>query len=652
MKKRKYLLLVGILPVALLATLYAGGYLAQLIGNYQTWRAAGGFAGNGTAPLFPSAAVSDCFRAVFWMPYGLYGIGICALLLLLLFAFVMKLGFSEGGDYDRERNLIFSHKGTYGTAGFMTENEMHEHLQVGDVKDCTGIILGEVAGKVVALPDDTRFNKNIAVYGSSGSMKSRAYIRNHALQLIKLGQSFYLTDPKSELYTDLAEYARSQGYCVRVLNLVHPENSDSWNCLGEVEGSELMAQIFADVVIKNTGSERGDHFWDNGELNLLKALILYVDQGPAGTQKTIAEVIRLLTIQDETALNKIFDLLPISHPAKAPYNIYKQASDTVRTGIIIGLGTRLQVLQNKLIQEITSHDGIDLTLPGKQKCAYFCIVSDQDSTFDFISSLFFSFIFIKLVRFADQHGIDGKLPVPVTIIGEEWPNIGTVPDLPKKISTIRSRALSLVCCFQNLPQLQNRYPLNQWQEILGNCDTTVFLGCTDPLTAQFVADRAGEASVAVDSKSKQLGTWRISNYTPEYRETASVGKRKLLTMDEVMRLPMDQALIFLRGQKVLKVKKFDFSRHPAAKKLVKSKATEHVPECAQPKAEVVHPVEAQPQPSQPKTRPSPKPKPPKAVKIPKVDASTGEVLSDPPVTEPVQQAPQTVNKMRREDILS
>ena len=648
--KKKFTLLAILGPVALLGTLYGGGYLAQLIGNYKIWQAAGGFAGDGTAPVFPSTGIAECFRAAFGMPYGLYGIGICVLLLLLLFAFVMKLGFSEAGEYDKERNFSFSRKGTYGTAGFMTDREMRELLQVCDIRDCTGIILGQVGDKVVALPDDTRFNKNIAVYGSSGSMKSRSYIRNHVLQLIKLGQSFYLTDPKSELYNDLAEYARAEGYCVRVLNLVHPENSDAWNCLGEVEGSELMAQIFADVVIKNTGSERGDHFWDNGELNLLKALILYVDQGPEGTQKTIAEVIRLLTLQDETALNKIFDLLPIAHPAKAPYNIFKQASDTVRTGIIIGLGTRLQVLQNKLIQEITSHDGIDLTLPGREKCAYFCIVSDQDSTFDFISSLFFSFIFIKLIRFADQHGVDGKLPVPVTIIGEEWPNIGTVPDLPKKISTIRSRSLSLVCCFQNLPQLQNRYPLNQWQEILGNCDTTVFLGCTDPLTAQFVADRAGEASVAVDSKSKQLGTWRISNYTPEYRETASVGKRKLLSMDEVMRLPMEQALVFLRGQKVLKVKKFDFSRHPAAKRLVKCKATDHIPEWAQAAVPASdNPGTEKRMPTQ-KSRPAPKPKAAKPPKLPKVDPDTGEVISDSPAPAPFETP--AIRKKSREDILS
>jgi len=174
---------------------------------------------------------------------------------------------------------------------------------------------------------------------------------------------------------------------------VSPENSDSWNCLAEIEGQELMAQLFCDVVIKNTGSEHGDHFWDNSELNLLKALVLYVEQGYAPEDKNIVRVYNLRTLSSERELNKLFDELPMSHPAKAPFSIFKQASETVRSGIIIGLGSRLQVFQNKLIRSITSRDEIDLELLGKERCAYFCITSDQDSTFDFLSSLFISFLF-------------------------------------------------------------------------------------------------------------------------------------------------------------------------------------------------------------------------------------------------------------------
>ena len=365
---------------------------------------------------------------------------------------------------------------------------------------------------------------------------------------------------------------------MKSFNLANPEYSDSWNCLGEIGGQETMAQVFADVIIQNTGSAKGDHFWDNAEMNLLKALILYVDQGFPPEARNIGQVYKLLTMSSEKELNSLFDLLPVSHPAKVPYCIYKQASDTVRSGVIIGLGARLQVFQNKLIRQITSYDEIDLTLPGKQKCAYFCITSDQDSTFDFLSSLFMTFVFIKLVRYADTYGEDGKLPVPVHILADELANTGAILSLNKKISVIRSRSLSISCIFQNLPQMQNRYPLNQWQEIIGNCDTQLFLGCTDEVTATFISNRSGDVTVGVSSEAKQLNSWRVSEYTPEYRQTRSIGKRKLLTPDEILRLPLDTALIILRGQKVLQVEKYDYTLHPDAQKLIPRKASEHIPE--------------------------------------------------------------------------
>ena len=408
-------------------------------------------------------------------------------------------------------------------------------------------------------------------------MKSRAYARNMIFQCVTRGESLIITDPKSELYESMAGYLENEGYTVRCFNLVNPENSDAWNCLMEIDGQETMAQVFSDVIIQNTGSAKGDHFWDNAELNLLKALVLYVEQGFPPESKNIGQVYKLLTLSSEKELNSLFDLLPVSHPAKVPYCIYKQASDTVRSGVIIGLGARLQVFQNKLIRQITSYDEIDLTLPGKEKCAYFCITSDQDSAFDFLSSLFMTFVFIKLVRFADKHGKNGRLPVPVHILADELANTGAILELNKKISVCRSRGLSISCIFQNLPQMQNRYPYNQWQEIIGNCDTQLFLGCTDEVTAEFISSRSGDITVGVSSEAKQLNTWRVSDYSPEYRKTQSIGKRKLLTPDEILRLPLDTALVILRGQKVLKVEKYDYTLHPDAKKLVTRKASEHIP---------------------------------------------------------------------------
>lgn len=395
----------------------------------------------------------------------------------LLIFMLMRMGFDRNGEvHDKERNLNYSEQGTYGTSGFMSPDEMHQVLELtNDVKKNRGTILGKLNGKAVCLPLKTRMNRNIAVYGASGSMKSRAFARNMIFQCVArgqnggIGESLIITDPKSELYESMSAYLESEGYTVKCFNLVNPENSDSWNCLMEIGGQETMAQLFADVIIQNTGSGKGDHFWDNAEMNLLKALILYVEQGFPDESKNIGQVYKLLTTSSEKELNSLFDLLPIAHPAKVPYCIYKQASDTVRTGVIIGLGSRLQVLQNKLIRQITSYDEIDLTLPGKQKCAYFCITSDQDSTFDFLSSLFMTFVFIKLVRYADKYGEDGRLPVPVHVLADELANTGAILELNKKISVIRSRDISISCIFQNLPQMQNRYPFNQWQEIIGNC---------------------------------------------------------------------------------------------------------------------------------------------------------------------------------------
>ena len=630
---------------ALLITLYVSGYISQFMYNYQIWTQGGGYSGDGSAPAFPSGSPLVCYKSLLIFPYGLYGFFICLGTFFVLIVFVMRIGRGGRGDYDRERRLTYSNRGTYGTSGFMERSDIPKVLDlVSNIKNERGTILGALNGKLVCVPENSRMNKNIAVYGASGSMKSRAYARNMVFQCVKRGESLIITDPKQELYEDMSQYLKNCGYTVKVFDLINPEHSDSWNCLSEIEGQELMAQLFVDVIIKNTGSALSEHFWDNSELNLLKALVLYVEQGFPPEGKNIGQVYRLLTLNSERELNSIFDALPFEHPAKAPYSIFKQAADTVRGGIIIGLGSRLQVFQNQLIRMITSFDEIDLTLPGKERCAYFCITSDQDSTFEFLSSLFLSFLFIKLVRYADKFGDGGKLPVPVHILADELANIGIIPDLTKKISTIRSRNISISVIFQNLAQMQNRYPQNQWQEILGNCDVQLFLGCTDDLTARFISDRTGDVTIGVSSESRRRNTMSVTNYAPEYRQTESIGRRKLMTMDEVMRMPVDEALVILRGQKVLKVDKYDYILHPEAKKLQPSKITEHVPDwrrTGQRELDIQKLVNVSPQTdSAAKTEPSPNPRREKSSnpdrpKAPgrKAKAGTNKPADDPPVSD-------------------
>lgn len=303
-----------------------------------------------------------------------------------------------------------------------------------------------------------------------------------------------------------------------------------------------------------------------GESNLLKSLILYVDLDSTRTpeERNLAAVYQMLTQHTEKELTMLFDRLPIGHPAKGPYSLFSQASDTVRAGIVLGLGTRLQVLQSEAVRRITRSSDIDLSEPGWSKCAYYIILDDQNSSLEFLSALFFAFLFIKLVRYADSTP-EQRCKVPVNIILDEMNNIGTIKDFGRRLSTIRSRALQVIMCSQSLPQLQNRYPNNLWAELLGNADTQIMLGATDDVTAEYFSARSGDMTVEVNSTMTTRQSLALAQVIPQYRYTEGIGRRRVLTPDEVLRLPNDELLIILRGQKVLRAKKFDFTEHPYAK---------------------------------------------------------------------------------------
>ena len=575
MDKRKTGIVLAILLGTVLA-LYLGGLLGQLISNYDEWLKQDGFGGNvqisgvDLSPLF-------CIPFVFTAE-GIKGFLIITGAAAGIIVYAKLHNRFGSNDYD-DRNFAVSKSGTYGSASWMKDKEMKQVLETSSPVNATGIILGQKKGSVICLPDDTRLNKHIAVFGATGTMKSRGFIRPYLFQSIKRGESVVCTDPKMELYTDTAELFRQNGYTVKVFNLVNPEYGDSWNAMSDLNGDTLMAQILTDVIIENTSDERGDHFWDNGEGNLLKALVLFIDQEATrdSYDKHLPAVYQLLTQNSEKDLNAKFSRLPISHPAKAPFNLFAQASDTVRAGIILGLGTRLQVFQNEAVRKITSSSDIDLAEPGKTKCAYFIIMSDQESSLDFLSSLFFSFLFIKLVRYADSMP-DSRCKVPVNLVLEEANNIGSINDLPRRLSTIRSRSIQVVMTVQNLAQLQNRYPDKQWAEILGNMDTQLMLGCTDEVTAEFFSVRSGDMTVEVNSTMTVRRTIAIAQLIPQYRAMEGKGRRRLLTPDEVLRLPNEEMLIIIRGQKMLKANKFDFTGHPYARKLVKSQIYNYQPQ--------------------------------------------------------------------------
>lgn len=581
-KKTRVIGIAAAVLLGLAALLYLSGLLAQLLENYQDWQQAGGIAGQAQIRL-PSPGVTGCLGAAFTLS-GLKAMGI---LLVTAGGLAAYFKFSDrfGGSGQDPRGFTVSKEGTYGTASWMGGKELQEVLEMQPLAKADGILLGKRSGKAVCLPADTRLNRHIAVFGASGTGKSRGFIRPALFNIIRRGESAIITDSKGELYADTAELFRRHGYEVKVFNLVNPEHRDSWNCMSDLGGDTLLAQVLTNVIIGNTSSGKTDHFWDNGEGNLLKALILYVDLDPTRSpeEKNLPAVYEMLIRHSTAQLTALFERLPLDHPARGPYRLFSQASDTVRSGIVLGLGTRLQVLQNEAVARILRHSDIDLTAPGKRKCATFVVLSDQEATMAFLSSLFFSFLFIKLTRFADSTP-EMRCPVPVNLILDEFNNIGKLggaadgSDFARTLSVIRSRGIYVTLAVQSLGQLQNRYPNNLWAEIVGNCDVQLMLGCTDDVTAEYFSARSGDMSIQVNSTMTVRQTMAVAQVIPQYRQTQGQGKRRLLTPDEVLRLPNQELLVVIRGHNLLKLEKVDYTELPLSKEIVRSSVLEYRPE--------------------------------------------------------------------------
>ena len=346
---------------------------------------------------------------------GLISMAVIAILLLVIYTYYSKHDMFNADPND-ERNFRVSDQGTYGTANFADRERIEETFDIMPCEKVDGAILGmlddkgleTVARKDYAPPSRHTLNPNIAIFGAAGTGKSRCYIRPAIFQLAKNNESMIITDTKGEMYRDMSVYLRTQGYCVKVFNLKDLACSDAWYIFDDLENEAAvtdLAQTLAAIVIDNTSGAKGDLFWDRAEMNLLTALTLYVlrdDKLKKNGTRGLGAVYSLLVGSDIESLDARFKILPESHEAKSSYQIFMQSSDSVRSGVVLGLATRLQVFKNEAARKITQYNEIDLTLPGKRKCAYFLIMSDQEGTYTFLSSLFFSFLFIRLVNAADS----------------------------------------------------------------------------------------------------------------------------------------------------------------------------------------------------------------------------------------------------------
>lgn len=459
--------------------------------------------------------------------------------------------------------------GTYGTSNWMTDEELNSILGKNNTE---GIILGTKDEDIIKIPFDSYFNKNIAVFGSSGSMKTISFLITNLLELTKTKKSIIVTDAKGEIYRKTNTLFRENGYIVKVLNLKDMEHSDRWNPLAENEDVTDI-QTSSNVIITGTQKKAGkDDFWPRAEENLLKAFQFYFMEHKL-EQNTLTDIYKSIAVGDIATLDNMFKKIPNDNPARMSYNIFASGSDTIKSSVLTGLGTRLQSFQNKELQELTNTTDIDLTLPGKEACIYYVISSDVDSSRDFLVSLFFTFLFIKLVKYADSKE-NGKLDNEVFFFLDEFANIGEIPDFNKKISTVRSRGISLIPIVQNIGQIKNRYPLDTWQEIIGNCDFRLCLGAADTLTAEYFSELIGVATVEQQGIRKSAG---IEGYFEYGMENLGTMKRNLLNPDEILRLPYDQVLVNIRGNKPILLKKMIYTKHSLASNLKDNSILEYKP---------------------------------------------------------------------------
>jgi len=443
-----------------------------------------------------------------------------------------------------------------GTARWLAPEEAEKVFRFGHGP---GVLLGAYGGRPVRLNDDI-FNRFVVVFGPPKYGKTTRFVIPNLLQAAVSGESCIVTDPKGEIESLTKEFFVSRGYEVRVFELDPKEmaRSDRWNPLADIK-DDLDAQLFSEVIIANTtvaGIRRigGDPFWTSAEQNLLKALAMYVVNEYPPEKRNMESLYALLSCGSLDQLDATFASLASNHPAKAPYNIFSQADKRVKSDVIQGLGVRIQVFQNAGVKRLTGASDIDLEAPGLRRCVYYCGIPDTDPTFRFLANLFFSFLFIKLMRLADARR--GPCPVHVNFILDEFCNIGQIPDFKNKIATMRSRGLSCVLITQSLPQLQGTYRDTEWEEILACCDTQLVFGANDPTTAEFVSRQLGEGTVerlAVRHRAMTLEHVQVMH---------SPSPRELMKPNEVRCLDRSKAILIPGGHPPALIDKVDYNLHP------------------------------------------------------------------------------------------
>ena len=508
-----------------------------------------------------------------------FGLGATAIIILLI-CLITKKGYIwfSGYKYTRDpRGFDILPDGTHGSSGFLTKKEMKSFLEMGSAPEIHGMMLGKVKDH----PDDSEKyavyvahhmkpgdNNNLLCIGAPGSGKSRGFIipflmgcaqRSSADSQEGHKESVIATDPKGELFEKMAPYFREKGFSVKAINFLDMAHSDGWNCLYRLDEERDLVQTVANCIIQNTsGPREADDFWSRAELNLLMALIHYVcnltdDNGNLLPieQRSLGDVYRILANESINQINHTLAALPPEHPAKGHHGLFLKARENLWGNIAIGLGNRLSIFQNPLVDKITRNHDVDLLLPGQKPCAYFVIISAQDSAYRFLSSLFFSLAFPRLSDYARLHGENGRLPVLVNFCLDEYCNIGYMEGISDTLNSVRGFNMSCQAVVQSLSQWQEKYPDKEWENQLATFDQILYMGCNDLTSAKYISEKCGKITISVTNNQMPLMPLFSPVYssTRSYSQTRSNTQRDLMQPDEILRLDNQKCIALFRAQK-------------------------------------------------------------------------------------------------------
>ena len=405
---------------------------------------------------------------------------------------------------------------------------------------------------------------NILVVGGSGAGKSRGFALPNIMQCCC---SMVITDPKAELLRKTGGLLEKKGYEVRVFDLINPDTSFCYNPFEYVHDDKDVLRLISNLIQNTTpkGSQSSDPFWEKSETALLQALMLYLLHEAPPEEQNFAMIMEMLGSAQvkeededyESPLDILFDRLEMRDPdsiAVKQYHIYKQAAGKTAKSILISVGVRLAAFNLPQIAKLTNTDELDLSSMGERKVALFCCIPDADTSLNYLVGMIYSQLFQTLYYMADRvHG--GALPVPVNCIMDEFPNVSLPNEFEKILATCRSRSIYCSIIIQNMSQLKALFK-DSWESLVGNCDEFLYLGGNEKETHKYVSELLGKETIDTNTYGQTKG--KSGSYSTNFQQSG----RELLQPDEVRMLDNQNALLFIRGERLILDAKYDLMKHP------------------------------------------------------------------------------------------